>query len=193
MKDNFIYVPSINLWVAKETKLNNKTWFEAHKNLQENGERMLIIPEFIEFLKHTKNNFPEIYKKITENETPGKEEWLDANFKLINGKFYINHNHLLKNGTLVPQNSEVLKKNLLIYTGTRRYPEPTIEGWINNPTKQGLPRKNTEKSHLNYRDSFIQNDANSRFFSDPYYVGLDCSWRPSYFADKSLGVRATKK
>ncbi|MEK6824180.1 MAG: hypothetical protein AABY06_04040, partial [Nanoarchaeota archaeon] len=46
-KDNsdFIYVPSINLYVAKQRTHLGKNWFDCHKELQSNNQRMLIIPE----------------------------------------------------------------------------------------------------------------------------------------------------
>jgi hypothetical protein len=50
----YIYVPSINLYIAKERTLQGKNWFDAHKELQSQNQRMLIIPEFIEFLKYVK-------------------------------------------------------------------------------------------------------------------------------------------
>ena len=47
---NFIYIPSIKLYVAKERTHLNKNWFDCHKELQKEGNKMLIIPEFIEFI-----------------------------------------------------------------------------------------------------------------------------------------------
>src|SRR3989338_1255645 len=54
--DNFIYVPSINLYVAKERTHLGENWFDAHKELQRQNLRMLNLPEFTEFLKYLKGN-----------------------------------------------------------------------------------------------------------------------------------------
>src|SRR3989344_5563573 len=87
---DFIYVPSLELYVAKEKTHFRKNWFESHKLLQEQGNRMLIIPEFIEFLKYLKsrsNNqeYQNIYKNITGGKNYWIAEWLDAVVKNMFG------------------------------------------------------------------------------------------------------------
>src|SRR3989338_7249778 len=72
---DFIYVPSINLYVAKKKTHLGKNWFDCHKLLQQDNQRMLIIPEFIEFLKYAKENHKNIYNKITEVKNSWRTEW----------------------------------------------------------------------------------------------------------------------
>ena len=67
-KEGFIYVPSINLYVAKEKSLHRKNWHETHAELHSQNLYMPTIPEFIEFLKHLRsqpNN--EEYQSIYRN------------------------------------------------------------------------------------------------------------------------------
>ena len=46
-ESDFVYIPLINLYVAKERSLIGKNWYETHRELQSKEERMLTIPEFI--------------------------------------------------------------------------------------------------------------------------------------------------
>ena len=55
-ESNFVYVPSINTYFAKQRTNLGKNWFETHKELQTNGEKMPTIPEFLEFLKYLKDS-----------------------------------------------------------------------------------------------------------------------------------------
>jgi len=192
--DNFIYVPEIKLYVAKERTLQNKNWFESHKELQENGERMLIIPEFVEFLKYLKssNNQEdlEIYKDITEVRSPWRAEWLDADFKTKGEDLYIHYNHKIdENKSLVPQNSEVLGKNTLMKNKT---PGISLENWLENPTKQGLPSKKTSSGNLSYWNPRSDNNSVARFDADDVRAFLDCDGYPSD-GFSYLGVRAVRE
>ena len=92
----FIYVPSINIYVAKQKTHLGKNWFDCHKEFQKNKKKMLTVPEFIEFLKYLKsqpNNqeYQKIYREITEVRCPWRVELLDASFKVKNEKLYINY------------------------------------------------------------------------------------------------------
>ena len=51
-KENFIYVPSIDLYVAKERSHLGLNWHDAHKKLHEEGLLMPTIPQFLEFIKY---------------------------------------------------------------------------------------------------------------------------------------------
>ena len=187
--DNFVYVPSINLYVAKERTLQNKNWFEAHKELQGNGEKMLTIPEFVEFLKYTKKNHKDIYNEVTEVKSPWRAEWLDADFKVKDKTLYINSNHILdENGNLIPQNSEILDKNTLMKDKT---PGISLENWLENPTNQGFPSKKVKSGDLHYWYPRSDNDSVARFDADGVRADLDFSGIPSG-RDSNLGVRAVR-
>ena len=188
--NDFIYVPSINLYVAKERTLLRKNWFECHKELQANGERMLILPEFIEFLKYCKINYQDIYKEITELRNPWRAEWLDADFKTRGRDLLINYNHVLdSSGNFVSQNSEILDKDTLMKDRT---PGISLEDYLNNNhTSQGLPTKKVQSGDLYYW--YPRSDDNSvvRFDADSDRANLNCGRDPSdQYSD--LGVRAVR-
>lgn len=188
--DDFIYIPSIDLYVAKERKLHNKNWFDAHKELQSNGERMPTIPEFIEFLKYIKINSPEIYRDITEVRNPWRAEWLDADFKTRGKDLYINYNHILDSeGDLIPKNSEILNQNTLMRNKT---PGISLENFLElNHTKQGLPNKKVKSGDLYYWCPRSDNNSVAGFDAVSGRAGLSCCGLPS-IRNSILGVRAVR-
>ena len=195
---DFIYVPSINLYVAKErTHLRKnwfdlkKNWFDCHKLLQQENKRMMIIPEFIEFLKYTKENYKDIYNEITEIKSPWRGEWLDANFEAKDNELYINFNHRLNSdGSLTPKNSEILDENTLMRDKSSGI---SLEDWLENPIKQGLPtNKTVKKGNLSYTYPRSYDNSVAMFDASEFMAGLDCNMDPSTMDDFNLGVRAVK-
>ena len=190
---DFVYVPSINLYVAKERKFFNNKWFDCHKELQSNKERMLIIPEFIEFLKYLESQpdnqeYLEIYKEITEVRIPWRAEWLDADFKFKDFKLYINYNHVLdSNKNLIPKNSEILNSNTLM-----KNKKISLENWIYNSTKQGLPFDDVKDGNLSYLHPKKDYASATRFDADGQAIGLFCNGIP-YGRHPYVGVRAVKE
>jgi len=186
--EGFIYIPSIKLYVAKERTHLGKDWFESHKSLISEGLRMPTIPEFIEFLKYTKTNFPEIYKEITEVRSSWKAEWLDADFKVVNEKLHINCYHVLdSNGNLIPKNSELLDNNTLMENKT---PGISLEDYLTkNHTNQGLPSKNVNSGDFYYRYPISDNNSVARFYVYSVWTLLDCNGYASG-RGSPLGVRA---
>jgi hypothetical protein len=184
--NGYIHVPSLNLYFTKERILQGKNWYETHKELQSNGQRMPTIPEFIEFLKYTKLNFQDIYKDITEVRSPWRAEWLDADFKVKGKDLYINYNHIFSpNGNLIPKNSEILDKNTLM---TDKAPGISLDDYIsNNFTDQGLPSKNVKSGDLYYWNPRSDNNSVAGFNANSGRAVLDCCRDPSN-ADSSLGV-----
>lgn len=172
-----IYVPSISLDVSKDREFQNSNWHEEHKQLHRRGERMLPIPEFVEFLKYAEINFPEIYKDITEVRSPWKAEWLDAYFEQRQDGMYV----LTANRT----KSEKLDEDTLM--GDKQI---SLKSWLNNPTNQGLPRKNVEQGSLYYLSP--RNKSVARFLASSDWTDLDCGWYPSG-RGSGLGVRAAKQ
>jgi hypothetical protein len=188
-KPDFIYVPSIELWVAKKRTFLGENWLEVHKKLQKSGERMLTIPEFVEVLKYTKENHKDIYNEITELRSHWRAEWLDADFKTKGNNLYINYNHRIdKNKSLVPQNSEVLEKSTLM---NDKILGISLENWLENPTKQGLPSKKVKSGNLYYWRPGRDNNSVARFDAYSGGVCLGCYWDPSN-GDSDLGVRAVR-
>jgi len=172
--DNLIYVPSINLRFEKQRSCLNKNWDEAPIELKKQNLRMPTIPEFIEFLKYTKINYQDIYKEITEVRKPWRAEWLDAYFEKRKDGFYIlTHNKTKK---------EKLDEDTSMKDKT---PGISLDDWLNNPTSQGLPRKNINSGDLYYWSPVSKKIA--RFIANSYGAFLDCCWDSSD-EDSNLGV-----
>jgi len=184
--DGYIHVPSLNLYFTKERILEGKNWYDCHKDLQSNNQRMPTIPEFIEFLKYSKLNFPDVYKDITEVRDPWRGEWLDADFKLKGKDLYINYNHILDSkGNLIPKNSEIIDKNTLMKDKT---PGISLDDYIlKNHTSQGLPNKNVKSGDFYYW--FPKSDNNSVAWFVAYSGRADLNWgRSPSVTYASLGV-----
>ena len=78
---------------------------------------------------------------------------------------------------------------------TMRYKYNNIEehlnDWLNNPTKHGLPRKNTKDGDLYYWYPRSDNNSVARFFAYSDGADLYCYGVPSY-SNSRLGVRAAR-
>jgi len=188
---DFIYVPSINLYVARERTFLNETWTDCHKLLQAEEERMLILPEFIEFLKYCKINNPDIYEEITAIRSPWRAEWIDADFKVKGKDLHINYNHILdSSGNPIPKNSEILDKNTLMED---KNPGISLEDYLNNNhTNQGLPNKSIHSGDLYYWYPRSDNNSVAWFSTGSDWTYLLCYRNPSS-QYPSLGVRAAKQ
>ncbi|MEK6844763.1 MAG: hypothetical protein AABX44_00750 [Nanoarchaeota archaeon] len=189
-KDHFVYVPSLELFIAKEKTYLGKNWFESHKLMQENQEFMPTIPQFTEFLKYLKNSNNQeyliIYHDITDIKPSWRGEWLDAIFDIKEDQMYINYAHKLdKNGNLMPQNSESLNRETLM-----KDKKINLKDWINSShTKQGLPDKNVREGESYFY--YPRNKKAARFGANSALNYLSCGWNPSVGA--GLGTRAVIK
>ena len=190
---DYVFVPSLKLYVAKQRTLQGKNWFDSHKELQKQGLKMPTIPEFIQFLKYLRENptqeNTQIYNDITKVRSPWRSEWLDADFKVIYDKLHINYNHILdSNKTLIPQNSEPLDKNTLMKDRT---PGISLEDWLQNPTKQGFPTKSVKDGSLYYWYPRSNNNSVARFVALGGGSVFDGNRNPSG-RDSDIGVRAVR-
>ena len=182
---DYIYVPSINLYVAKQRTLHGETWPDTHEKLQSQGSRMLIIPEFITFVKYLKQGYPDrteaesILDDILTARNPYRAEWLDADFKVVNEIPRINYNHKIVNGILQPQNSEPLESCLM----------KDCKVDLASFNRQGLPTK--KGNDLNYWFPRLDNNSVARFVANSGRAGLDCYGDPQN-SDSALGVRRAK-
>ena len=150
---------------------------------------MLTLPEFVEFLKYVQANHQEIYRDIVEVRSPWRAEWIDADFKLKDGKLHVNDYHVLdKNGKLIPRRSKLLQKNTLMKDKT---PGISLDNWLANPTKQGFPNKKIEAGSLYYWHPIRDNNSVTGFIADDNEISLHCDRYPSNW-DSNLGVRAAK-
>jgi len=189
----FVYIPSIKLYVAKEKTLHGKDWYQTHKELHKQGLQMLTIPEFIEFIKYLKNGYQDrkeaeqILDEILPGRKPWRAEWLDANFKVINEKLHIDYNNRMINGKLKPLSSELLEDCLM----EDKILGINLDYWLKNPTKHGLPRKDTPYGKLCYWCPMKNNNSVITFLVNSGMLGLDCGRDPGD-SGSSIGVRAAK-
>ncbi len=191
IKERYIYVPTINLYVAKETTLHGLDWNKTQEKLHEQNLKMPTPYEFVEFLKYLKKDYQKINKdeadkildEILTVRDPWRGEWLDAKFTKQK-KWLIAYNKF-DAGNILPV-IEPLDKNTLLESKT---PGINLEEYINNHTVQGLPLKNIPKGDLYYWSP--SEDYVARFFAFSGRAGLYCDRNPSG-SYSSLGVRVAK-
>ncbi|MDP3765251.1 MAG: hypothetical protein Q8R04_01950 [Nanoarchaeota archaeon] len=187
--EDYIHVPSINLYIAKQRTLQGKTWSDTHIELQSQNLRMPTIPEFIAFVKYLKHDYQNraeadsILDDILTVRSPSRAEWLDADFKVVNiggkGVLHINYNHKLVNGILQPQNSEPLEACLM----------KNCKVDLASFNKQGLPTK--EGNDFSYWFPRSDNNSVAGFDADSDGACLYCYWNPRD-SISALGVRRAK-
>jgi len=119
------------------------------------------------------------YDEIFGIRDPWRGEYLDAHYPLVNGVLRQNHSHVLINGNLVPQHSDLITD----YLQENCYIDPT------HYNKQGLPTKESRKGEFFY--THPSENSVTRFSADSGRAFLYCDWDPQY-SNSSLGVRAAK-
>ena len=176
LEKDYIKLPS-GIYVAKQITLLDKDWFDSHKLLQEQGNRMLTPIEFVEFLNHTKDNFPKIYREITEVRNPWRAEHLDAYFEKRKDGLYI----LTGNRT----KEEKLDEDTLVKD---RIPGISLDDYLSRAhTSQGLPRSDVKKGNLYFWHP--RNGSGAWFFADDGRASLNCYGGPQ-LRNFDVGVRA---
>jgi len=205
-ESDFIYVPSINLYVAKDKKFFRKNWFEAHKRLQEDGQKMLTIPEFAEFLKYIKNtendeNLDLFYDIFSSGDDHyyWRGEWLDAKFELKDKKLYIHSNHVIdKKGDLIPKSSEVIDSKTLMNKNSSEDSDIFLEDWFKYQTSQGLPskearlRRDNSRWNISYDLTNREDGLVAMFSCGVHGPQLQCEqnpYRPIQSPKENAGVR----
>ena len=164
----FIYVPSTKLHISRQKTHFGKNWRDSH----ENGMQTPL--EFVEFLKHVKINNPDVYNEITQVGNPWRAERIDAYFEERKDGMYV----LTGNRVRVEKlDEDTLMENKRI----------SLDSWLENPTNQGLPRKDVKKGNLYFYHP--TNDAVARVgaVDDVAYLGCDGGLDNGF---SSLGVRA---
>jgi len=182
-----IYVPSINLYVAKQKTLLGKNWNDTTEEIHSKNQKMLTIPEFWEFLKYSKTNFPEIYKEIIEVKDPWRAEWLDANFKVENNKLFVYY-FTFENNKIVSKKQQLDSDTLM----SDKTPGIDLEKLLIESTAQGLPKKNIISGSLYYWYPRSDNNSVAYFVASSSRACLGCNWSPSG-RDSSLGVRVAQQ
>ena len=170
-KENMIYIPTANIYFAKQRTHLNKNWSQTHDLLNSEGLRMPTIEEFRKTLSYLKNSSQSehltLYNEITEVRFPWRANWLDAYFEKRKNGLYL----LTANKT----KEEKLEDCLM----TDKTPGILLEDWLNgkNITSQGLPELNMVNGELYYwypRDGRV-----ARFYAYSDGAYLSCSWDPA--------------
>ena len=130
-KEDFIYVPSINLYVAKEKTMHGLNWIDTHKELaKEKGKRMPTPYEFTEFIKYllknpngtkdaSNNEIQLITKEILEKRDHWRAEHLDVYFEKRNNEMYI----LTKNKSIADKLDAFFRTDLEEYCEKKKIDE----------------------------------------------------------------------
>jgi hypothetical protein len=124
---------------------------------------------------------------IVKVASPWRAEWLDADFKVQGEDLIINYHTFDKNGNVI-QKSEKLDKNTLRKNKT---PGISLDDWLKNPTKQGLPKKSIKSGDLFYFVPDEDNNSVAWLGASPDRSGLVSNGIPSDSVP-DLGVRAAK-
>lgn len=202
-EDGFIYVPSIGIYLAKERTLQGLNWNKTHEELANQNAFMPTIYHFKEFLKYLRAN-PQGVKDASQSEIehildevltvrePWRSEWLDAKFEVVNktlklfgGKTLIHYDHRFSNGQLKAGKSEPLDD----YLATDKKPGISLDDWLENANKHGLPKPDVKSGELYFwhpRDGRV-----AMFFADSGGAFLDCVSVPAVSSGR-LGVRVAK-
>ena len=134
-----------------------------------------------------------IFDDIVRAQYPERSEWLEDKFTLKNNEHKINNNYTLnKRRHLVPDYSEVLDSNTSVEILSGKNEKISLESWINNPTKQGLPDKKTKWGNFNYRAPAKNNNSVTIFDTYSGWACFDC-WRNPFYRDRHLGMRSLKR
>ncbi|MFA5084556.1 MAG: hypothetical protein WC475_04240 [Candidatus Paceibacterota bacterium] len=180
--DGFIYVPSVDLYFQKEKQFNGSTWVQADKELRRQNLRMPTIEEFRQFLIYLKQNQSNkngrIYEDIIEAKGISHAEWLEAFFEKRT-KHLRSEMYMYYTGGF---HSEKLEDCLMKKNGYG----VDIDEWLNDATKQGLPKPNIKKGSLYYLSP--QNNTVAGFHITSGEAILNCHMNPS-ISDVSIGVR----
>lgn len=145
---DYLKVPSIGLAVSREKVLLrfSQDLEKIKHNLHSNGKKLLNLYEFAEFLKKAKQSDFNLYNKITQISFPGGSELFDTRFKLRNGKMWVYYHKFTKDGIIIPD-FEILDSDTLMES---KYPGISLEDWVENHTKQGLPKKSIREGNMHY-------------------------------------------
>jgi len=186
--EGFIYVPSTKLYFEKERSHLGKDWDNTHGELQSKGLKMPTIPQFREFLKYLRadptSENTRVYNKITEARDPVRSEHLDAKFYAKGDGLWVAYNHIVDSkGNIVAQDHKKLEGHLM----QNKAPRISLEHWLGNSTKQGLPPDDARQGDLGYWHPTRNSVA--RFVANSVRADLDCRGSSGY-SKPWLGVFA---
>ncbi|MBU2523513.1 MAG: hypothetical protein KKE23_04485 [Nanoarchaeota archaeon] len=148
----FIYVPSINLYLSKETSYKGKSWNECHEIMSKEDCFMPTIKHFVEFVKYLKTDYQDrkeaetILDEILAVRNPWRAEWLDGKFEKRNKGLYLLSDHRFEKGKLKANYEQPLKDCLM----EDKTPGIDLESYLKNANSQGLPSQKTKDGKLYY-------------------------------------------
>ena len=187
----FIYVPKINLYVGKGKFHSGKSWSECYKLLDKDNQRMLTLPEFLEFVKYLRDSknpkYLELYENIFKvNNKSWRPEYFDSVFKLQSNQLYVNSSHLFEsNGNLLPKSSLILDKDTLMQDK-----KISLDWMLDfNCTRQGLPRYDVLEGDLYYSHPQHEDNLVVALGALHNCPALICNWRSPNSPNSTAGVR----
>ena len=185
-----------NMLVPIERSHLNETWNQITASLHNQGEYMLTVRQFADFLTLLrtgnacdgaskligKKKQEAILEDITAQRAPWRAEWLDHYYKKKGSDLYVRFHQIQQNGSLT-QIEQPLEDCLM------EDKQIDISDWLARANSQGLPPRNVKSGNLYFYHP--RADAVARFRAGAGRVNLGCGRNPRYsFA--GLGVRAAK-
>src|SRR3989339_952523 len=181
-----------DMLVSMEKSYHGKDWNQAQDALHQNGETMLTIRQFADFLNLLKSGkaydgrgkavdgkrLTSILNEIVKVRDPWRSEWLDAQFGEGTISYHIIENQMLKK----------IEEPLADYLSSDK--QISMADWLKNANQHGLPRANAKAGNLYYFAPVKGRVA--RFYANSVGAYLGCGWDPSY-SNSDLGVRAARK
>ena len=189
-----------DILVSKKRSLQGKNWHELHTELQNAGDLMLTIRQYVDFLNllhsgkafdgagrlASKQELDHILDDIVTARFPWQAEWLDAQFvkqgKIFNKSLYISY-HRIKNDGTFEKVTEPLEECLM----SDKTPGIDLSDWLARATSQGLPPPDTGDGDQYYwhpRDGTV-----AGFVASAGRASLSCNWLPRS-SNSALGVFA---
>ncbi len=193
--------------VAMDLTHLGKTWYDTHKLLAAEGNKMLTICQFVDFINLIKTGrafngagnpvdkrrLDTIIDNIMKVRNPVRAEWLDAKFESRGGfagvrnKMYINYNHTVDAaGNIKPGKTEQLEP----YLKSDKKPGINVKQWLRDASIYGIPKPNIATGDLWYWHP--RNDKVAWFDADSVRAFLYCGRNPTN-SDTRLGVRAARE
>jgi len=186
VKSDWIYVSSLDFEVSRKRLLCGKDFYETDKILHAENQKKLTMPEFGKYLQFTREDEPEVFEEITAVRSPWRATWLDADFK-VEGREFVVYYYIFEEGKVVKKRKKLARNTL----EENRTPGISLENWIKNPTKQGLPKNSIESGNLYYWSPGKDNNSVARFNAGSGRAYLGCNGDPQG-SDADLGVFVAK-
>ena len=188
--EGFIYVPSVNLYVAKERSCLGKDWNESQRELRSQKLAMPTPYQFREFLKYLRNSSDSenqrLFKEIKEVRSPWRANWINARFEKRKQEMYMISENALKNINIIHGTFEIEETKLDDFLDKDRTPGISLDDWLDSNARHGLPQQKIKQGDLYYW--YPRDGAVARFVAVSGRADLSCGVDP-LDSDASLGVR----